>query len=222
MRVVLVSAIAPVLVAGCSMTPLNETNARLATEPAVSGFDAYKTEAGIAAMAASFRGRETREVARHTCRDGSRGVWVGPMHLCPASFKKPVLSTNDDSALRVAVASVQGASPMAAAAGAGDQDDADQAGAGQDDNDQDDGAPTTVAEVSDAAATDGGETAADAAPEAAAPAAEDNTAFTEKYDRLEQVYGTRDFNELAGDDQNDVREFYNENGGDADWSAYGS
>ena len=46
--------------------------------------------------------------------------------------------------------------------------------------------------------------------------------FTEKYDRLEEVYGTRDWRSLPSDDRKDVIDYYNENGGDGDWSGFGS
>ena len=46
--------------------------------------------------------------------------------------------------------------------------------------------------------------------------------FTSKYDRIEEVHGTRNWQDLDQDDQDAVREFYDENGGDGDWSDYQS
>jgi len=46
--------------------------------------------------------------------------------------------------------------------------------------------------------------------------------FVAKYDRIEEVYGTRDWQSLPDEEQAAVRDFFSENGGESDWSGFDS
>jgi len=48
----------------------------------------------------------------------------------------------------------------------------------------------------------------------------DEEMFTAKYDRIEEVYGTKVWQDLDDQDQDAIRDFYQENGGDGDWSDF--
>jgi hypothetical protein len=52
------------------------------------------------------------------------------------------------------------------------------------------------------------------------PTGNPTAGFQSKYDKIEEVYGTRDIDDLSQDDYDDVKEYYDENGGDSDWSGY--